>query len=156
MLRRGEKIPDLQLVGSRGEVLRSLWARCPRVRWVHSRSAGLDGVLFPEMIDSPVPMTNGSGVFSQPLGEFFIGAALFFAKDFPRMLRSQQAGVWDPFDIVEISGQTVGIVGYGDIGRACAVRARAMGMKVLAVKSGMVRCSTTSIRWWTKFTGQRG
>src|SRR5947207_12797182 len=50
------------------------------------------------------------------------------------MVRSQVAGVWDPFDITEISGQTVGIVGYGDIGRAVSTRVRALGMRVLAVK----------------------
>jgi phosphoglycerate dehydrogenase-like enzyme len=117
-----------------GELLRKVWRMCPRVRWVHSRSAGLDDVLFPELIESPAPLTNGSGVFSQSLGEFFLGAALFFAKGFRRMVRSQEAGIWDPFDIVEVSGQTVGIVGYGDIGRACAARAKAVNMRVLAVK----------------------
>jgi phosphoglycerate dehydrogenase-like enzyme len=50
------------------------------------------------------------------------------------MLRNQAAGVWEPFDIEEVSGQTMGIVGYGDIGRACAQRAHALGMKVLALR----------------------
>ena len=117
-----------------GQVLRDVFLMAPRVKWVHSRSAGLDGVLFPELIASPVPVTNGRGVFSQSLGEFALGAILFFAKDFRRMLRSQEAGRWDQFDVEEISRQTVGIVGYGDIGRAAATRARALGMRVLAVK----------------------
>jgi phosphoglycerate dehydrogenase-like enzyme len=81
-----------------------------------------------------VPLTNGRGVFSQPLGEFALGAILYFAKDFRRMNRNQQAGRWEPFDIVEIAGQTVGILGYGDIGRAVAARVRPIGMRVLAVK----------------------
>lgn len=117
-----------------GPLLEKVFASCPNVRWVHSRAAGLDGVLFPALIDSPVPVTNGSGVFSQSLGEFFIAAALYFAKDLRRMVRNQEAGRWEQFDITEIAGQTVGIVGYGDIGRACATRAKAMGMRVLAVK----------------------
>jgi phosphoglycerate dehydrogenase-like enzyme len=50
-----------------------------------------------------------------------------------RLVTSHMAGNWDPFDVVEISGQTVGIVGYGDIGRAVATRARAMGMRVLGL-----------------------
>jgi phosphoglycerate dehydrogenase-like enzyme len=79
-------------------------------------------------------MTNGSGVFSASLGEFVIGAIFYFAKDFRRMIRGQQAGQWEPFDITLVSGQTAGIVGYGDIGRACATRMKAMGMRVLAVK----------------------
>jgi len=117
-----------------GGLLPRVFSMCPRVRWVHARSAGLDNVLFPEIVESPVTLTNGSGVFSPPLGEFALGAILFFAKGFRRMIRSQEAGVWDQFDMPEIAGQTVGILGYGDIGRAVATRVRAMGMRVLAVK----------------------
>jgi phosphoglycerate dehydrogenase-like enzyme len=50
------------------------------------------------------------------------------------MLRNQEAGRWEPFDVEEIAGQTAGIVGYGDIGRAVASRVHAMGMRVLALK----------------------
>ncbi|MGI8991193.1 MAG: D-2-hydroxyacid dehydrogenase [Bryobacteraceae bacterium] len=115
-------------------LLEQVWRIAPRIEWVHSRSAGLDGKLFPALVESPVPLTNGRGVFSQSLGEFVIAAALFFAKDLRRMLRSQAEGRWDPFDIEEISGRTMGIVGYGDIGRAAARRAHALGMKVLALR----------------------
>jgi phosphoglycerate dehydrogenase-like enzyme len=117
-----------------GGLLREVFQMCPRVQWVHNRSAGLDGVLFPEIVASPVPLTNGSGVFSPSLGEFALASILYFAKDLRRMIRSQEAGRWEQFDITEITGQTVGIVGYGDIGRAVATRVRAMGMRVLAVK----------------------
>jgi phosphoglycerate dehydrogenase-like enzyme len=117
-----------------GKLLRDAFHMCPRVKWVHSRAAGLDGVLFPELVESPVPLTNGSGVFSPPLGEFALAAILYFAKDLRRMIRNQQAGRWEPFDMPEIAGQTVGIVGYGDIGRAVATRVRSMGMQVLAIK----------------------
>ena len=73
-------------------------------------------------------------MFSQPLGEFVMAAALFFAKDLRRMVRSQEHGVWDPFDVIELRGQTIGIVGYGDIGRAIARRARCFDMRVLALR----------------------
>jgi phosphoglycerate dehydrogenase-like enzyme len=117
-----------------GELLRTAFGMAPGVRWVHSRAAGLDGQLFPELIESPVPLTNGTGVFSEPLGEFVLGAILYFAKDFRRMVASQAAGRWDPFDIAEAHGRTVGIVGYGDIGRTVARRVHAMGMPVLALR----------------------
>lgn len=114
------------------DVLRSVFLMSPRVRWVHSRAAGLDNLLFPELVESEVPLTNGSGVFSDSLGEFALGAMLYFAKDFRRMLRNQEAGRWAQFDVDEIAGQTLGMVGYGSIGHAVASRARAMGMHVHA------------------------
>lgn len=117
-----------------GKLLREVFLMCPGVQWVHSRAAGLDNQLFPELIESHVPMTNGTGVFSPSLGEFALAAILYFAKDLRRMVRNQERGVWEQFDITLISGQTVGIIGYGDIGRAVAARVHAMGMRVLAVK----------------------
>lgn len=115
-------------------LIRAVFLQSLAVRWVHSRSAGLERTLFPELVASDVIMTNGSGVFSPSLGEFSLAAILYFAKDFRRMIRHQMASKWEPFDVLPISGQTVGIVGYGDIGRAVASRVRAMGMHVLAVK----------------------
>jgi len=117
-----------------GALLREVFGMCPRVQWVHSRAAGLDGQLFPELAASPAVLTNGSGVFSPPLGEFALAAILYFAKDLRRMIRSQEAGRWDQFDVTEIAGQTAGIIGYGDIGRAVATRLKPMGMDVLALK----------------------
>jgi phosphoglycerate dehydrogenase-like enzyme len=115
-------------------LLREVFLLSGRVNWIHSRSAGLDKVLFPELVESEIILTNGSGVFSPSLGEFVLGAILYFAKDFRRMIRNQMASLWEPFDVTMISGQTLGIVGYGSIGRAVAARARALEMNVLALR----------------------
>jgi phosphoglycerate dehydrogenase-like enzyme len=123
----------LQWTGNR-DMLRTAISANPRLRWIHSRSAGLDNILFPELVESEIVLTNGRGLFSASLGEFVLAAILYFAKDFRRMIRNQMAGRWEPFDIEEITGQTVGIVGYGDIGRAIATRVRALGMRVLATR----------------------
>lgn len=116
------------------ELLRAALASCPEVRWIHSRAAGVDNLLFPEIVNSKILLTNGSGVFSASLGEFVLGAILYFAKDFRRMVRNQMAERWEAFDVEEIDRQTVGIVGYGDIGRAVAGRVKPLGMRVLATK----------------------
>ena len=116
------------------ELLRDVLAMAPAARWVHTRSAGLDDLPIPELSAHPAVLTNASGVFSPSLGEFVLGAILYFAKDFRRLVRNQSAGVWEQFDVPFIEGRTVGIVGYGDIGRAVAARVRAMGMRVLALK----------------------
>ena len=116
------------------KLLREVFSICRKVRWIHSRAAGLDNLLFPELVESPILLTNGSGVFSASLGEFVLAAILYFAKGFRQMVRNQMAELWNPFDVQEVAGQTVGIVGYGDIGRAVASRVRALGMRVLATK----------------------
>ena len=123
----------LQWSGTR-KLLRESLSICKKLRWIHSRAAGLDNLLFPELVESPVLLSNGRGVFSASLGEFVLAAILYFAKDFRRMVRNQTASVWEQFDVQEIAGQTVGILGYGDIGRAVARRAHAMGMHVHATK----------------------
>ena len=123
----------LHWTGNR-DMLRAALHANPKLRWIHSRAAGLDSIWFLELVDSDVVLTNGRGVFSASLGEFVLAAILYFAKDFRRMIRNQMGGRWEPFDVEEIAGQTVGIVGYGDIGRAAAIRVRAMGMHVLATR----------------------
>jgi phosphoglycerate dehydrogenase-like enzyme len=115
-------------------LFKQAFAVCPNLRWVHSRSVGLERTLFAEIVQSTVPLTNGAGVFSASLGEFALGAILYFAKDFRRMIRNQMAGAWEAYDVEWASGKTVGIIGYGDIGRAIAERVRAIGMNVLAVR----------------------
>jgi phosphoglycerate dehydrogenase-like enzyme len=129
--------PDATVIFSWGfsrDLLRRVFLTSPRIRWVHTRSAGIDTMLFPELVASPVVLTNGSGVFSDSLAEWVLGAILYFAKDLRRLVRSQMEGRWEPFEGVgEIAGRTLGIVGYGDIGRAVASRARALGMRVLGM-----------------------
>lgn len=124
------------LVSGGRALLEPVFGRAPRVRWVHIGWAGLDGVLFPDLVASAVPVTNARGVFSRSLSEFVLASILFFAKDLRRMLASQAEARWEPFEVEEIAGRSVGILGFGDIGRAVAERAKAMGMRVLAMRRG--------------------
>ena len=137
------------------ELLSPVLEMARSVRWVHSRSAGLEDLLFPELVASDVVLTNGSGVFSASLGEFVLGAILFFSKDFRRMIRNQAAEIWEQFDVEEIAGQTVGIVGYGDIGRAVATRARAMGLRVMATKRHVPETTDPLVERYFKPAAQR-
>ncbi len=117
-----------------GDLLRLTFPAATKVRWVHTLSAGVEHIMFPELVRSPVPLTNGRGVFRRSLGEFVLAAAMFFAKDLRRMVRNQEAGVWQQFDVEELAGRTLGIIGYGEIGRAAAERARPFGMRVIAIR----------------------
>ncbi len=119
---------------SEGDLLRMIFPLAQHVRWVHSMSAGVEKILFPELVDSPVPLTNGKGAFTGTLAEFALASILFFAKDLRQLVRNQQAGQWKQFDIELIRDRLLGIVGFGDIGRESARLARAFGMKVVAVR----------------------
>ncbi len=104
------------------------------LRWIHSLAAGVDHLLFPALVESDVVLTNGRGAYSRALAEFAIAGALHFAKDVPRLQRQQRAAAWTPYDMEELAGKTLGIVGYGEIGRATAALAKAFGMRVLALR----------------------
>jgi phosphoglycerate dehydrogenase-like enzyme len=119
--------------GTSRDLLRQVLLMSSRVRWVHIFSAGMNHLMSTELVEIPAALTNAKGVFSQSLGEWVLGAILYFAKDFRRLIRSQMQSRWDPYEVVEISGQTVGIVGYGDIGRAVAKRVAALEMRVLGL-----------------------
>ncbi|MEO8025194.1 MAG: D-2-hydroxyacid dehydrogenase [Bryobacteraceae bacterium] len=106
-----------------------------KARWIHSLSAGVEGLMSPALAAHPAPLTNARGAFRRSLAEFAIGGALYFAKEMPRLLRQQREKLWDTnFTPVELHDATMGVVGYGEIGRACAERAHAFGTKILALR----------------------
>ncbi len=105
-----------------------------RARWIHSMWAGVERLMSPELAASPLVLTNARGVFRRPLGEWVLGAMLHFAYDLRRVVRQQEAGVWQPFEAEELHGKTLGIVGYGGIGSAAAERARPFGVRILALR----------------------
>lgn len=131
----GQPPADAILVCSMGrDSLRGALARAPGVRWVHSRSAGVEGLMYPELAESGLVVTNGRGVFSTALAEFVMAAIFHFAKDVPRLVRNQALRRWEKYTPLLVQGQVLGIVGYGDIGRTTAALARAVGMQVQAVR----------------------
>lgn len=133
----------------RGEPLEAMWPVAERLRWVHSLAAGVEGQLFPDLVDSDIPLTNSRGVYKESLGEFVVGAALFFAKDFRRMMANRAEGKWEQFDVEMLDRQTMGIVGYGEIGSACARRAKALGMTVYGMRRRPAEPSDIVDRWYT-------
>lgn len=117
-----------------GDLLAQVLALAPRVRWIHSLWTGVEGILKPEMLRHPAPLTNGRGVFRWPLADWVVGVMLYFSFDFPRVLQQQQQRLWKPFVSKTLEGCTLGIVGYGSIGSAAAARARVFGMKIAALR----------------------
>src|SRR5665213_3282047 len=57
-----------------------LFKHARQLKWIHSLSAGVEKVLFPALVESPVPLTNARGVFKRSLAEFVVLGMLFFSK----------------------------------------------------------------------------
>ena len=110
-----------------------------KLGWVHTATAGVGAFLTPEMRESPVLFTNAKGIHGPPMADTVLGMILYFARGLDFAVASQQARRWDttPFyradhPLVELSRATVGIFGFGGVGREVARRVRALGARVLA------------------------
>lgn len=126
---------DIVLLGNfDGGLFKTVWPLATRARWVHSLAAGVEGMLSPEFVASPVPLTNARGVFAEALGEYAIAAVLHFAKNIPLMTRNQRSHQWESLTVEMVRGKTLGVVGYGGIGREAARLAAAIGMRVIALR----------------------
>lgn len=112
------------------EALRTAWTHASSLRWVHVAAAGVDRMLFDELVESDVVVTNGRGVFDQPVAEFVLGYILAVVKDTYGSHDRQRAGEWHHRDTRSLAGQTVLVVGTGSIGRAIARLLRTAGMQV--------------------------
>jgi len=110
----------------------------PTIEWVHTRAAGIDFVTSPGLSNSNVYMTNARGQFSSTLAEYTMMACSYFAKDLPRLIAQKKKKSWSKYNVLELRGTTLGIVGYGEIGRACAKLAIIYGMRVIALRRNPV------------------
>ena len=109
--------------------LRSVIAGPTRLRWIHSLAAGVDTLPLDSL--GKIVLTNSRGVYADALAEWVITAMLWFARDLRRLLDNQAAHKWEPYRIERLEGKTIGIIGFGGIGRAIARRAEAMKMHVI-------------------------
>lgn len=116
------------------EVFDRLIARCPRLRWVHSASAGVERVLTPGALARGLTITNARGVFSRPVAEYVMLMVLAVSRRLPGLLELQRERIWQPLEGIEMRDVTVGIVGLGSIGRAVAALGSAFGCRVLATR----------------------
>lgn len=102
--------------------------------WIHSFSAGVDKVLTPEIISSPVLVSNSAGIHATPIAEHIIGFMLLFTRKFYHTFQSQQWKEWGRrTDLEELRDKTVLIVGLGNIGKEAARLAACFGTHVVAV-----------------------
>jgi phosphoglycerate dehydrogenase-like enzyme len=117
--------------------------RAPRLKWVQLHMAGVDGLAeHPLYTQSAIPLVTASGVHAATIAEYAITVLLALAHRVPRMVEWKGRGAWPPdeqrwplFVPSEIRGATLGIIGYGSIGRELARMAKAaFAMRVIACK----------------------
>lgn len=140
--------------GFYGKMTPSLLAAAKQLRWVQSPTASLEHYVFPELIEHPCVLTNMRGLYSDVIADHVFGFILCFARNIHRYIRLQTRSEWKPIggehsDAWHLTGpcavspldrahrhvsdDTLGIVGFGHIGREIARRGLAFGMRVIAV-----------------------
>jgi phosphoglycerate dehydrogenase-like enzyme len=111
-----------------------------RLRWVHSSAVAVETLALPELFARGITVSNSRGVQATPIAEHVMAVILALAKRLPDALAAQRESRWTQNDFVGdrlpwlLSGRTLGLIGVGTIGSAVAERARAFGMRVVAVR----------------------
>ena len=139
MLDRAEVL--LGIPGDSADALAELLAgTLPGLRWVHATSAGAGELVRRAGLDRAaldrVVVTTSSGVHAVPLAEFAVLGLLAIAKDLPGLATAQRARSWPTTrrPLRELRGQTLALVGLGEIGREVARLGKALGMRTVGVR----------------------
>ena len=131
-------IPELDILTTYHIKETSFTCATNRLKWIHFGIAGLEHSLFPDILKSKTIITNASGVHAGPVSEFVLSAILYFAKRFKDCYEFIQTTNWTQWEVakqmVQLKGKTIGIIGFGSLGKAIAKKAKAFDMKVIATR----------------------
>lgn len=118
-----------------GGFSRSDLTAAKQLRWIQYEAAGVEHILWPELVESPIVLTNMQRIYSPVISESAIGLMLALARGIPRYTLQAREHQWRPIQgLVEITGMTLGLVGLGGIGTDTAYRAHyGFNMKIIAV-----------------------
>ena len=108
------------------------WA--PNLRWVQSVGAGTTQLQTAGLGPAGIRLTSNAGANSAGIAEFAVGRLLEATKRFRELDALQAEHRWEPLYGPQLQGRTLGLVGYGPINQAVAVRAHAFGMHVVATR----------------------
>ena len=129
-------LPEAEIVlvwNYKSGLLADSWPLARKVNWVHVAAAGVDGPLFPGLVESEVALTNAAGVFDHPMAEWVLMMVLAYVKELFENVEFQRRRHWGYREVGVLEGQRVLIVGAGGIGRDIARVLRGMGMDVQGV-----------------------
>jgi len=119
-----------------GGISREEFRMARNLRWIQATGAGVDGLLFPELVESDVILTNASGVHPIPIAEHTFALILAITRGLIKSFEGKRRKEWlhNEVFIDELYGKTIGIIGYGRIGQGIARLAKGFGMKVIGLK----------------------
>lgn len=128
-----------------GIVPEQLFHAAPKLRWVHAIASGVDMFLYPEFINSNVVLTSEKGLVGEHLADHGFGLLLMLTRQLAAADRMGPDS-WNHrpelrIQELELTGSTMGIIGFGGTGRAMARRAAAFGMLVRALDRDPVPAS---------------
>lgn len=110
--------------------LEDVWDQCDRLRWIHVAAAGVDKLLFPQLRESGVVVTNARGTFDRPIAEFVLASVLAHLKLLREGYDLQRNHVWRHRETDPLRGRRALVVGTGSIGRAIGRLLRAVDVDV--------------------------
>ncbi|WP_082898038.1 D-2-hydroxyacid dehydrogenase [Rhodococcus sp. EPR-157] len=113
--------------------VKQVWDRCDSLKWIHIAAAGVDSLMFDELVDSDVVVTNSRGIFDRPIAEFVLAQILAFAKDSATSAELQRQRKWTHRETERLDTAKAMIVGTGAIGREIARLLSAVGISVAGV-----------------------
>lgn len=126
---------DAEVVLGTRRVPVNMASRAPMLRWVQLPLAGIEWFRTTDLWkDESIAITTAAGVSSPPVAEWVLMAMLWLAKDAPRLWEAKERHEWSRFNLGQLRGKTVGVIGYGAIGQEVARLGTAFGMEVIAVK----------------------
>lgn len=118
-------------------ILRELLQKVPTIRWIHNGTTGVDTLLFPELVESDVILTNGSGAHRRAIAETVLGFILADAKALVTHLSHQRRRLWQHVPHQELGGKTVAVLGLGKVGTEIARLCQLLGMRAVGTKRSL-------------------
>lgn len=122
---------DAIIAGMESITARVLGA-APRLKIVARRGVGYETVDLDAATRAGVPVTITAGALTDTVADHTMALLLAVVRKIPSLDRDLKAGKWDRVPTVDVCGKTLGILGFGAIGRAVARRAVGFGMRLLA------------------------
>jgi phosphoglycerate dehydrogenase-like enzyme len=135
------------LTRGRGRIPEALLARCPELRVIARAGAGLDNLDTSAAARRGIAVVYAPGANTNTVAEHTLALLLDLARGITRSARAVAAGRWEErgrYHGDELGGQTLGVVGFGSIGRRVAALAEAFGMRVL-VAAHPARAAATGV-----------